>query len=400
MSTVKSRYNSAKEKYNELGINTDEALDKLESIAFSLKCCNIVDIENRNDTSDYKGEEGYSPKLRDSLEKAFSMIPGKHRISLNAVHMDTDEFVELDEIETVHYALWTAWAKKHTAGMDFYTSMVRHEKSDKGFALSDRNKDIRYFWVEHCQRCRIVGQYIGKELDNVCITTIHINDFFETIPTDGVYTREMLVDSLNKIYAEKVNRHYTMDSLSSGLGRKYSQYLAVADNRFCQNYAIKNELTVNINSREIEDEKDIYHSFNAVVPFAKKVVVNICPEKNSDNVIVLNDKIKDIARYIVHNNLLDKVMLCLDFKTEMDDLAKVKKWVIGTRSVQKAFLLALLEPGDILKKCDDSKDFNSKTALAEEFKSYPYGAVWDYFCHAMNVPVGLGWLKSGNHLDE
>jgi len=400
MTSIKSYYNLAKEKYREIGINTDEALDKLEEIEISLKCCDIVDIESRNDTSDYKSEKENSPKLRNSLEKAFNLIPGKHRISLNAIHMDADEFVELDEIEACHYDKWISWAKEHTKGMDFYTSMVRHEKSDKGFALSDRNKDIRYFWVEHCQRCRIVGQYIGSKTNTPCTTTININDFFESSPVDFLSTQEILVDSLNKIYSEHINKNYNLDSIFTGLGEIKGDYLPLADETFCQNYAIDNKLITNINTNSITSEKQIYQSINAIVPFTEKTIINIRPEENSDNLILLTDKIINLARYIVNNNLLDKVIICLDFKTEVYDLARVKKWVIGTRAVQKAFLHALLEPSEYLKRCDEAGDYNSKAALMEEFKSYPYGVVWDYFCYAMNVPVGLEWLDSGNHISD
>ncbi|MEX1376063.1 MAG: L-rhamnose isomerase [Eubacteriales bacterium] len=400
MSSVESYYSFAKEKYKEIGIDTDAAIEKLKKLVFSLKCCDIVDIDSINETSDYKNEKENSPKLRNNLEKAFSLIPGKHRISLNAIHMDADEFVELDEIENCHYEKWVEWAKKHTSGMDFYTSMIRHEKSDKGFALSDRNKDIRYFWVEHCQRCRLVGQYIGTMLQTPCITTINVNDYFKSSPTDFISTQEILVDSLNKVYSEPINKIYNLDSVFTGLGDLKDDYVPIADETFCQNYATQNNLIANINTNSLKGKKKIYQSINAVIPFTDKIIINIRPEENSDNLIMLNDKTLNLARYIVHNDLLEKVIIYLDFKTEMYDLAKVKKWVIGTRAVQKAFLKAFLEPTDYLKECDEADDYNSKAALIEEFNSYPYGAVWDYYCKMMNVPVGFEWLDTGNHVSN
>lgn len=400
MDSVEKYYSSAKGKYSEIGINTDDAIKQLKKLVFSLKCSDVVNVEDKNETSDYVSEKSNSPKLRYGLENAFQLIPGKHRVALSAVNMDAIEYVEMDEIEACHYDIWIEWAKKHTAGMDFYTSMARHEKSDKGFALSNRNKDIRYFWVEHCQRCRIVGQHIGSELKSPCLTTININDYYQSVPIECISTQGFLVDSLNKIYSEDRNRNYIVDTISTSLKKEQCSKMPVVNDEFCTNYAIDNNLFTCIDSQSLNSVQDIYHRLAAVIPFAKRIVLNIQPEKASDNVILLSSKLINLAKYIVNNNLMDKVSICLDFKTDADDLSKVKKWVIGTRNVQKAFLLAFLEPGDFLKKCDEAGDYISKAALMEEFRTYPFGAVWDYFCKSMDVPVGVEWLESGNHINE
>lgn len=400
MGSVDKYYNWAKGKYSEIGINTDNAIKQLKKLEFSLKCADIVDIDDKNDTSDYVSEKSNSPKLRYGLENAFQLIPGKHRVALSAANMDSIEYVEMDEIEACHYDIWIEWAKKHTAGMDFYTSMARHEKSDKGFALSNRNKDIRYFWVEHCQRCRIVGQHIGSELKSPCLTTININDFYKSAPVECVSTQGFLVDSLNKIYSEDRNRNYIVDTVSMSLNKDNGSKLSVIDDEFCTNYTIDKNLFTCIDSRTLKSNHDIYHRLGAVIPFTKRIVLNIQPEKNSGNVIAFSNKLINLAKYIVNNNLFDKVSICLDFKTDADDLAKVKKWVIGTRNVQKAFLMAFLEPSEYLKKCDEAGDYSSKAALIEEFKTYPFGAVWDYFCKTMNVPVGVEWMESENNINE
>ena len=397
MNSVKERYIHAKIKYKEIGIDTDTALQELREIIFSLKCCDIVDIYNRSETSDYKNEKENSPKLRAALGKALSLIPGKHRISLNAVHMDSEEIVELDEIEACHYDKWIEWAKKNTSGLDFYTSMVRHEKSDGGFALSNRNKDFRYFWIENCQRCRIVGKHIGKEMKGPCRTTININDFYESIPVETMPALQLLTDSLNKIYSEKINKNYNQDSVFTGLEGKKEGYMPVADEDFCSKYAVENNIHINLSSRNFKSEGDIYQQICTAQLFSEKIVVNIQPE-HSETMILLNDKLKNMARCIVNNSLLEKTYICLDFKTSVDDLSKIKKWVLGTRAVEKAFLLALLEPSEYLKRCYEAGDYNSQKALEEEFKTYPFGAVWDYFCEMMNVPVGLEWLEAGSHL--
>ena len=37
-------------------------------------------------------------------------------------------------------------------------------------------------------------------------------------------------------------------------------------------------------------------------------------------------------------------------------------------------------------------DYTSRLALMEDAKLLPAGAVWDYYCQQMNVPVGNAWL--------
>jgi L-rhamnose isomerase len=71
---------------------------------------------------------------------------------------------------------------------------------------------------------------------------------------------------------------------------------------------------------------------------------------------------------------------------------RVAAWVIGTRNMLRALLLALLAPIDRLKQLEAEGDFTSRLALMEETKALPFGAVWDYHCAKSDVPVGDAWL--------
>ncbi len=42
---------------------------------------------------------GHPKELRQDLEKAYSLIPGKHKLNLHAIYLDTEEAVDLNEIE-------------------------------------------------------------------------------------------------------------------------------------------------------------------------------------------------------------------------------------------------------------------------------------------------------------
>ncbi|MGC4423868.1 L-rhamnose isomerase, partial [Streptococcus suis] len=62
-------------------------------------------------TGNYPGATKNPNQLRQDLEKAYSLIPGQHKLNLHAIYLDTDEKVDLNEIEPKHFEKWVAWAK-------------------------------------------------------------------------------------------------------------------------------------------------------------------------------------------------------------------------------------------------------------------------------------------------
>ena len=71
---------------------------------------------------------------------------------------------------------------------------------------------------------------------------------------------------------------------------------------------------------------------------------------------------------------------------------RVAAWVIGTRSMVKALLMALVEPFKQLQTAEASGDLTQRLALVEETKTLPFPAVWDYYCLKQGVPVGMAWF--------
>jgi L-rhamnose isomerase len=70
----------------------------------------------------------------------------------------------------------------------------------------------------------------------------------------------------------------------------------------------------------------------------------------------------------------------------------VAAWVIGTRSMQKALLYALLQPGAKMKAMQDEGRFTELLMFGEELKIYPFGDIWDEYCRRQQVPVGIEWF--------
>ena len=112
---------------------------------------------------------------------------------------------------------------------------------------------------------------------------------------------------------------------------------------------------------------------------------------DSDHVVIFDDELKEIAKEIVRNDSLDKIIIGLDYFDA--SINRIAAWTIGSRNMIKALLSALLIPNDYLRKLQDDGNFTERLALMEEFKTYPLGDIWNYYCAKNNVPVGEEWIK-------
>ena len=77
---------------------------------------------------------------------------------------------------------------------------------------------------------------------------------------------------------------------------------------------------------------------------------------DSDHVVILNDDLRAIAEELVRGDFLDRVHIGLDFFDA--SINRVAAWVIGTRAMLKALLLALLEPTAKLRELEIERRFH------------------------------------------
>jgi L-rhamnose isomerase len=111
---------------------------------------------------------------------------------------------------------------------------------------------------------------------------------------------------------------------------------------------------------------------------------------DSDHVVTLTDELVAIAQELVRGDYLSRVHIGLDYFDA--SINRVAAWVIGSRNMLRALLLALVEPIEQLKKIETAGDTTGRLALLEELKGMPFGAVWDYFCWRQGVPVGMAFM--------
>ena len=401
--TLKANYEAAKAQYAKHGIDVDQALAKLSTIKISMHCWQGDDVRgflNRDQdltggisvTGNYPGAARTPEELRADLEKAFSLIPGKLIVNLHAIYADTEERVEIDRLEPKHYERWVDWAKEQGLGLDFNPTCFSHEKSKDGLTLSHPNEEIRDFWIRHCQASRRIGAYFGEQLGQTCVTNVWIPDGYKDVPADRLGPRKRLKAALDEVFAEELNPAHNLDAVESKLFGLGSEAYVVGSHEFYMGYGVQNDKLICLDAGHFHPTEVISNKLSSLSLFTSGILLHVSrPMRwDSDHVVVLDDELLEIGKELVRGDLLDITHIGLDFFDA--SINRVAAWVIGTRNTIKALLRAMLEPIEALKQAELEGDYTTRLALTEEFKSYPFGAVWDYYCATQGVPVREEWL--------
>ena len=402
--SIEQAYEAAKAMYAAHGIDTDRAIERLRSIKISVHCWQGDDVQGflfRGEalggglavTGSCPGAARTPDELRADLEKALSLIPGKHKVNLHAIYADTGEKVDLDELEPRHFQGWVDWAKEHGLGLDFNPTCFSHPKASDGLTLSHPDPAVRRFWIDHCKASRRIGEYFGRQLGQTAVTNVWIPDGFKDAPADRLAPRVRLTEALDEVFAENIDPNVHLDAVESKLFGIGSEAYVVGSHEFYMGYAIRRGTLLCLDAGHFHPTESIAGKLSALSLFTPGLLLHVSrPMRwDSDHVVILDDETQEIARELVRCNLLDRTHIGLDFFDA--SINRVAAWVIGTRSTLKALLKALLEPVDRLKRAELEGDFTTRLALTEEFKTYPFGAVWDYYCAKMGVPVREAWLE-------
>jgi L-rhamnose isomerase len=398
-------YRMAREQYGELGVDTEKALKHLATIPISMHCWQGDDVGGFETagaelsgggiqaTGNYPGKARTIAELRADIEKALAMIPGQHRLNLHACYLDNGgKFVDRNEITPKHFQSWIDWAKANGLGMDFNPTYFSHTKAADGFTLSHADEGIRGFWIEHGIACRKIGAEMGRRLGSPTVTNVWVPDGYKDIPVDRAGPRERLADSLDKIFAEKIDPAIHLDAVESKLFGIGAESYTVGSHEFYLGYATSRQKLLCLDAGHFHPTEMISEKVSSVLMFVPGLLLHVSrPVRwDSDHVVILDDELRAIAQELVRSGQLDRIHIGLDFFDA--SINRVAAWVIGMRNMLKALLLALLEPTESLKEMELASDFTSRLALLEELKTLPFGAVWDYYCMKSGVPVGKAWL--------
>lgn len=404
-SLISQSYDIAKQKYAEYDVDTELVMKKLSRLAISLHCWQADDVAGFETadatlsgggiqvTGNYPGKARTVAELRMDLEKVYSLLPGNHRLNLHAIYGEFNgKRVDRDEIRTDHFTDWIDWAKRNNIKLDFNASCFSHPKADDGFTLSSKDKSIRDFWIEHVKRCREISAYMGRELGSPCIHNLWIPDGTKDAPVDRWTHRAILKDSLDEIFSIEYDPKEMKDAIESKLFGIGSESFVVGSHEFYMGYAMSSGKMICIDLGHFHPTESIADKISAILQFSDELLFHVSRgvRWDSDHVVILNDEVKSVAEEIVRAGVLDRVNIALDYFDA--SLNRVGAYVIGTRATLKSLLLALLEPTEKLKKCEEAGNYFARLALLEELKALPFGAVWDYYCWKHGVAIGNEWI--------
>lgn len=411
MTLIKEKYQQAKDKYQSIGVDTEEVLKALDSVKISMHCWQGDDVKgflNPNGeltggisvTGDYPGAARTAEELRQDLEVAYSMIPGKHKLNLHAIYLDTDEPVDLDQIEPKHFEKWVEWAKKQEVGLDFNPTFFSHPMMKDGFTLASNDEEVRSFWIEHGKRARKVAAYFGEELGQVSVNNFWVPDGFKDNPIDRLSPRKRLMESLDEIFSEKISSDLTLDAVESKLFGIGAEAYTVGSHEFYMGYGLTRNKLICLDAGHFHPTEVISNKLSALSLFGNDILLHVSrPMRwDSDHVVIMDDELQAIAQELVRNDLLKQTHIGLDFFDAT--INRVAAWVIGTRNTQKALLKAMLEPIEELKAIENQQDYTTRLAFTEELKDFPFADVWNYYCESKGVPVGMDWLKEVKEYEE
>lgn len=393
---MKQRYESAREIYRGIGIDTDEALERLGRIPISMHCWQGDDVSGFEGvgplsggiqaTGSYPGKARNPEELMADIDKALSLIPGRHRLNLHASYAVFDGApADRDRLEPKYFERWVQFARERGLGLDFNATFFSHPKADRG-TLSSADGSIRKFWIDHGIACVRIAEYLAESQGTPCTLDIWIPDGLKDTPADRTAPRARLKDSLDQILAAGYDRkkvNIAVESKVFGIGM---ESYTVGSHEFYMNYAAKNDILCLLDNGHYHPTEMVSDKISSMLLFSEKVALHVTrPVRwDSDHVVRLDDETKEIAKEIVQNGP-ERVLLALDFFDA--SINRIGAWVIGMRNMQKALLDALLTPHSYLARLQEEGRFTELLMCQEEIRLYPVGDVWDYFCAQSGVPA-------------
>lgn len=396
-------YQLARERYGALGVDTDKAIAALKEIPISIHCWQGDDVNGFEkeaggtsggilSTGNYPGRARTPEELRKDLSRALTLIPGAKRLNLHAIYLDAEGSVDRNELRAEHFNSWMDFAGEKKCALDFNPTFFGHPKAAGNLTLSNPDKGIREFWIEHGIACRKIAEEMGKRQGSACVMNIWVPDGFKDVTVDRKGARMRLEESLDRVLAEKIDKKFLLDAVESKVFGIGVEYATVGSHEFYMGYAAKNDLLLCLDSGHFHPTEIISDKISSVLLFVKEILLHVSrPVRwDSDHVVLWDDELRAIGQEIIRNGQ-ERVHIGLDFFDAT--INRIAAWVIGTRNMQKSLLAALLEPAETLRTMEITGNNTEKLFLLEELKGFPVSAVYDYYCLQESMPVSLDCFK-------
>lgn len=395
-------YEYAKAQYAAQGVDVDAAIAKADAIPVSMHCWqgdDVIGFDGSDSlsggiqtTGNYPGRARTADELRADIAFVRTMISGATKLNLHASYAEKNgKQVDRDAYTIDLFQNWVDFAKEQKIGLDFNPTYFAHPKMDGDFSLSSTNPAIRKFWIEHGKRCREIGLEFAKQLNQPCAINFWMPDGYKDVCADTKLHRDLMIDSLDQIFAEDIDRKLVPCGLESKLFGVGVESYTVASHEFSYGYAVKNGLLYTLDAGHFHPTEVISAKLTACLPFLEGIILHVSrPVRwDSDHVILLDDEIQRIMDEVILNNYQDRTFIALDYFDA--SINRVAAWAVGMRNARKAILSSCLAPASI-RDAEHKGDLTSRLALMEERKTLPFGAIWDYYCMKQDAGVGTDWL--------
>lgn len=398
----KPNYKKAIDKYAQYNIDVKEVIRELGKVKISIHCWQLDDVagfENEGPltggiqaTGNYPYKARNFTELTKDLDEALSFVPGKKKINLHAIYQVGDKIVDRAIIGPEQFSKWVEYAKERGYGLDYNPTLFSSPKVEDGLTLSSPDKATRDYWIKHCIASRRVAEYFGKELKQKSLCNIWIGDGLKDVPADRIGPRERLKDSLDQIFAYKVDKRYMDDSIESKVFGIGVESYTVGSHDFYLSYAMKNNILCLLDTGHFHPTENVADKISSILLFSPRLALHVSrPVRwDSDHVLRLNDDLQEVANELVKCNALSKTYIGLDYFDA--SINRVAALALGARNMEKALLKAMLTPWPLFKKLQDEGDFTSLLVLSEEIKTLPFDEIWEMYCKKQGVIADESWL--------
>lgn len=401
-----NRYESAREQYKKIGVDTDKAIEILKEIPVSLHCWQGDDVTGFDHegpltggiqtTGNYPGKATNPEQLMADIEKAISFLPGKIKLNLHANYaiFGKDGFVDRNKLEPKHFEKWVEFAKKHDMGIDFNPTFFSHEKVKDGLTLSSPDEETRKFWIEHGKACIRISEYFAKETGVPCVMNIWTGDGYKDIPADRLGPRMRYKDSIEQILAEPFDKNLVKPCVESKVFGIGVESFTAGSSEFTLTFAATHEGCLPLmDNGHYHPTEVVSDKISALLCYFSEIALHITrPVRwDSDHVVLFDDETKEMAKEIVRNDALGRVYMALDFFDA--SINRISAWTVGFRNWQKALLMALCTPNESLKKLQDENQLSELMVMQEELKTFPFGDIWEEYCKQNHVKADSSWFE-------
>lgn len=402
---IEQAYELARQRYAELGVNADRAVNAALSIPISVQCWQAddvgglevspdtaVDAGGIQATGNYPGKARNGDEIRQDFDFAARLIPGKLRFNIHAMYAETSgKAVGRAELEPRHFARWIDWAAANKYGLDFNPTCFAHPMVKDGLTLSSPDARVRQYWIDHALACRKIAQAMARKLGGECVNNIWIPDGRKDSTVDRIGPRARLIESLDAILRQRLPG--VADAVESKLFGIGCEDYTVGSHEFYLAYAVARKVVLCFDMGHFHPTESVADKLSSALLFLDRVLLHASRgiRWDSDHVVRANDELKALCDQAAQSGALNRVIWAMDFFDA--SINRVGAWVVGARALRKTLLRALLTPWKELTVIEHSGNGVAKLALLERLDEMPFGAVWDYACAKSGTPAGTSWLN-------